>query len=72
MTGEVTLKGLVLPVGGIKEKVLAAHNIGMKKIIIPIKNKKDIEHLPIYIKKTIDFVFVNTIEDVLRASLIIK
>lgn len=71
MTGEITLCGFVLPVGGIKEKVLAAHRNGMKTVILPYKNKQDLHDIPTYIKNKIKFVFVNTIEEVLKESIII-
>lgn len=70
MTGEITLRGRVLPVGGIKEKVLAANRMGIKKVIIPIDNKKDLEEIPDKIKKNMEFVLAKTIEDVLENALI--
>ena len=69
MTGEITLSGLVLPVGGIKEKVLAAHRVGMKRIILPRKNESDLRDLPEHIRKHIDFLFVDKIVDVLKAAI---
>ena len=51
MTGEITLRGLVLPIGGLKEKLLAAHRAGIKKVLIPIENKKDLAEVPDSIKK---------------------
>ncbi|ANQ54346.1 DNA-binding protein [Thermosipho affectus] len=70
MTGEITLRGRVLPVGGIKEKVLAAYRKGIKKIILPYQNRYDIEKIPGEVRKDIKFVFVNTIDEVLREALI--
>lgn len=70
MTGEITLRGRVLPVGGIKEKVLAANRMGIKKILLPIDNKKDLEEIPDKIKKKIEFVLVKSIEEVLENALI--
>jgi ATP-dependent Lon protease len=64
MTGEITLTGRVLPVGGIKEKVLAAHRNGFKTIILPSKNRKDYEELPQEVKKAIRFEFAEEISDV--------
>ncbi len=66
MTGEITLRGLVLPVGGIKEKVLAAHRGGIKKIIMPAKNEKDLVDVPDIVKEEVNFVFVKEIEEVLE------
>jgi ATP-dependent Lon protease len=70
MTGEITLRGQVLPVGGIKEKVLAAHRAGIKKIIIPRRNEVDLDDLPDEVRKAIKFVLASTVDDVLRAALI--
>jgi ATP-dependent Lon protease len=69
MTGEVTLRGRVLPVGGLKEKTLAAKRMGIKKIIIPRRNKKDLEEIPKYIKKDIEFILVETMDEVLKSAL---
>jgi len=69
MTGEITLRGLVLPVGGIKEKVLAAHRAGVKTIILPQGNKKDMVDVPLRVKKEIAFHFVDDMIEVLRLSL---
>jgi ATP-dependent Lon protease len=69
MTGEITLRGQVLPVGGIKEKVLAAHRNGLKTIILPKRNKVDLDDVPDEIRKTLKFVFAETVDDVLAASL---
>lgn len=69
MTGEVTLKGNVLPVGGIKEKVLAAHRAGITDIFLPKRNEKDLEDLPDEARKAITFTFVETMKEVLPAAL---
>ena len=69
MTGEITLRGQVLPVGGIKEKVLAAHRAGIKRIILPDWNEKDLEDVPKKVRKAIRFHFVETMDDVLRTAL---
>ncbi len=69
MTGEVTLRGAVLPVGGIKEKVLAAHRAGIKRIILPEKNRKDLPEIPDEIKDELEFLFCSRMEEVLRLAL---
>jgi ATP-dependent Lon protease len=69
MTGEVTLRGQVLPVGGIKEKMIAAHRAGLKTIIIPKRNEPDLEELPAEVRKSLSFVLAGTVNDVLQASL---
>jgi ATP-dependent Lon protease len=70
MTGEITLTGNVLPVGGIKEKVLAAQRAGVKNFILPLPNKKDLIDVPKNIMKDISFIFVNDISEVLKDALI--
>ncbi|MBI5640551.1 MAG: endopeptidase La [Nitrospirae bacterium] len=69
MTGEVTLRGRVLPIGGLKEKTLAAKRMGIKKVVIPRRNKKDLEEIPKYIKKDMEFVFADTMDQVLKTAL---
>ncbi|MBI5847694.1 MAG: endopeptidase La [Nitrospirae bacterium] len=69
MTGEVTLRGRVLPIGGLKEKTLAAKRMGIRKIILPKRNKKDLEDIPKYIKKDMEFIFAETMDQVLKAAL---
>jgi ATP-dependent Lon protease len=69
MTGEVTLSGAVLPVGGIKEKVLAAHRAGIKTVILPRENERDLEDVPEEVRRDLMFVAVDTIDDVLREAL---
>ncbi|KAI9031161.1 Lon protease C-terminal proteolytic domain-containing protein [Hyaloraphidium curvatum] len=68
MTGEITLRGQVLPVGGIKEKVLAGHRGGIRRIILPFRNKKDLTEIPNNVKDEIEFVFAKSIADVVRAA----
>ena len=69
MTGEITLRGQVLPVGGIKEKVLAAHRAGIREIIMPKRNEKDLEDVPAAVKEQIDFHFVEKMRDVIKLAL---
>jgi len=69
MTGEATLRGLVLPVGGIKEKVLAAHRAGIKRVIMPARNEKDLVDVPEQARKELEFVFATHMDDVLGAAL---
>lgn len=69
MTGEVTLRGRVLPIGGLKEKALAAKRMGIKHIVIPKRNKRDLEDIPKYVKKDLTFIFADTMDDVLKAAL---
>lgn len=69
MTGEVTLRGRVLPIGGLKEKTLAAKRMGINKLIIPKRNKKDLEEIPKYIKKDMQFVFAESMDQVLKVAL---
>ena len=71
MTGEITLRGRVLPIGGFKEKVLAAHRGGIKTIIIPKENEKDIKEVPARILKTVDIVMVEHMDEVLKRALIL-
>jgi ATP-dependent Lon protease len=69
MTGEITLRGQVLPVGGIKEKTLAAHRSGLKTIILPRRNEADLEDLPEEVRTDLKFIFVDTIDQVIDAAL---
>ena len=69
MTGEVTLAGLVLPIGGVKEKVLAARRAGLKRVILPRGNQKDLRDLPEEVRNEMEFVFAERVEDVLAEML---
>jgi ATP-dependent Lon protease len=70
MTGEITLRGQVLPVGGIKEKVLAAHRAGLKVVILPKQNEKDLEDIPDEARKSLEFVLTERVDDVFQAALV--
>jgi ATP-dependent Lon protease len=69
MTGEITLRGQVLPVGGIKEKALAAHRAGLRTVVIPKRNEKDLEDLPQEIRDEMKFVLVDRVDEVLTTAL---
>jgi ATP-dependent Lon protease len=69
MTGEISLRGAVLPVGGIKEKVLAAHRAGIKKVILPKDNQKDLDDIPDDVTNELEFILVETVEDVIKETI---
>jgi ATP-dependent Lon protease len=69
MTGEITLRGQVLPIGGVKEKILAAHRNGLRTVILPKRNKYDLEDVTEEIRESMKFIFVETVDDVLDAAL---
>jgi ATP-dependent Lon protease len=69
MTGEVTLTGQVLPIGGLKEKALAAQRNGLRRVIAPELNEPDIDEIPAHLRKTLEFVFVSTVDELLDAAL---
>jgi ATP-dependent Lon protease len=69
MTGEITLRGLVLPIGGLKEKILAAKQAGIKTVILPTRNKKDMEDLPKDAKTNMTFEFVKTVKEALKIAM---
>ena len=70
MTGEITLRGLVLPIGGLKEKLLAAHRAGIKKVLIPIENKKDLVEVPKTILESMEIIPVKNVDEVLKVALV--
>ena len=69
MTGEITLRGLVLPIGGLKEKLLAAHRAGIKKVLIPEENKKDLIEVPKTVLDSVEIIPVKNVEQVLKVAL---
>jgi ATP-dependent Lon protease len=70
MTGEITLRGKILPIGGIKEKALAARRMGIKTVIVPTKNDKDVKELPANVKRGLQFVYVDHMDQVLNVALV--
>lgn len=70
MTGEITLRGRVLPIGGLKEKTLSAHRAGLKKVIMPEENRRDLEEIPDSVKKELTFVGVSHLDEVLKQALV--
>ena len=70
MTGEITIRGRVLPIGGLKEKTMAAYRLGIKTVIIPSENKSDLDEVDDVVKKEIEFVFADNIKTVLDTALI--
>ena len=72
MTGEITLRGRVLPIGGLKEKTLAAHRAGMKTVLIPRENRKDLREIPKRIREQLRIVPVEYVDDVLREALLLE
>jgi ATP-dependent Lon protease len=69
MTGEISLRGLVLPVGGIKEKVLAALRAGIYTVLLPARNRRDLDEIPEDARKRLQFVWLETVDDALRAAM---
>jgi ATP-dependent Lon protease len=71
MTGEITLRGRILPIGGLKEKLIAAHRGGVKRVVIPKENEKDLKDVPKSIMSQMDVVFVEHMDEVLSQALIV-
>ena len=69
MTGEISLRGLVLPVGGIKEKVLAAHRAGLTRVLLPARNRKDFEDIPESARDSLELIWLERVDDAIRAAL---
>ena len=70
MTGEITLRGKVLPVGGIKEKVIAAHRAGVKRVLLPEKNMEDLDELPVNVRNNLSFKAIKNIDEVFDEALL--
>jgi ATP-dependent Lon protease len=69
MTGEISLRGLVLPVGGVKEKALAALRAGIHTVLLPARNRKDLEEIPENARQQLEFIWLETVDDALAAAL---
>ena len=69
MTGEISLRGLVLPIGGVKEKVLAAMRAGITRVMLPARNRKDLEDVPAEAREKLEFVWLETVDDAVSAAL---
>jgi len=69
MTGEISLRGLVLPVGGIKEKVVAAHRAGLRRVMLPARNRKDYDDIPEEARNDLEFVWLERVDDAVAAAL---
>jgi ATP-dependent Lon protease len=69
MTGEISLRGLVLPVGGIKEKVVAAAGAGLKRVMLPARNKRDYDDIPEEARKSLEFIWLERVEDAVAGAL---
>jgi ATP-dependent Lon protease len=69
MTGEISLRGLVLPVGGIKEKVIAAHAAGIKRVMLPARNRKDFEDIPEEVRRQLEFVWLERVDEAIASAL---
>jgi ATP-dependent Lon protease len=70
MTGEITLRGRILGIGGFREKVLAAHRAGLKKVLLPKKNERDLQEIPRKVRRDMEFVFVERMDELLPLALV--
>jgi ATP-dependent Lon protease len=68
MTGEISLRGLVLPVGGIKEKVVAAHRAGIKRVMLPARNRKDFEDIPEEVRGELEFIWLERVDEAIASA----
>jgi ATP-dependent Lon protease len=71
MTGEITLRGRVLPIGGLKDKTLAAHRHGIKRVIAPSENRSDVTKIPANVRSEVEFVFVDSMDEVIAAAILL-
>jgi ATP-dependent Lon protease len=69
MTGEISLRGLVLPVGGIKEKTVAAHRAGIRTVMLPARNRRDLDDIPESVRKDLQFVWLERVEDAVAVAI---
>jgi len=69
MTGEISLRGLVLPIGGIKEKVVAAHSAGIKRVMLPARNRRDYDDIPEIARREMEFIWLERVEEAVAAAL---
>jgi ATP-dependent Lon protease len=69
MTGEISLRGLVLPIGGVKEKTIAAHRAGIKTVMLPVRNRRDLEDIPDSVRRELKFVWMERVEDAIASAI---
>ena len=69
MTGEISLRGLVLPIGGVKEKTIAAHRAGIRTVLLPARNRKDLEDIPDSVRRELKFVWMERVEDAIANAI---
>src|SRR5690606_34782079 len=71
MTGEITLRGRVLPIGGLRDKALAAHRYGLRRIIAPLDNERDLRDIPANVRSELEFIFVKSMDEVIQAAIML-